>query len=502
MVGITILAAVWGLIGPARLGGEVTPLVVSGTSMQPALEDGDLVLLRREERYEVGDIVAFVDPVLNDNITVHRVIAERDGYYQTQGDNRGTGDLHNPTSDEIIGRAWRRAPGLAGAAIELTRARSIFLLLVAGMAVGFASTGAAPSEGERPRLPSRGRHAVRETLSRYSPVGLQLAIFGALVLLAGIAVATAPLWRGTTEASFVSASYSVDSQLTYGGLVTVDGLYDDNLLAPPAPVYRSVTTHLPLRFRTEIASPSEEHAVDAVLGTHRITAVVAQGADWSRTLELASATGFVESGAVTNTSLNLDLVDGLIAEFEAASGASGRYIFTITGESTVSARIRGEPIEGATESVLEFAIDDERLTFQGGVERLGGSAAGTIREPIEVPRQAAVPLFGDTPIENLVPVGIGGAVVGGVVLLAVAIATFRTRRDRPGGPIRARLGRLLARTETAPRLPLRIVEVEGIEDLTAVAEQRAGMVLELSSRHSLEYVVIDGDTAYRFTPAG
>ena len=72
----------------------------------------------------------------------------------------------------------------------------------------------------------------------------------------------------------------------------------------------------------------------------------------------------------------------------------------------------------------------------------------------------------------------------------------------PGGPIRAKLGRLLARAAEVPPLPSRIVEVESVDDLAAVAEQRSHVVIEDLDGAVPTYLVLDGDVAYRYTAAG
>jgi hypothetical protein len=66
------------VLGPSVIGGPATYLFVSGTSMEPTLSTGDLVIARRAETYEVGDIVAFHVPqdaegVARGGLVIHRI---------------------------------------------------------------------------------------------------------------------------------------------------------------------------------------------------------------------------------------------------------------------------------------------------------------------------------------------------------------------------------------------------------------------------------------------
>lgn len=47
---------------PTQLGGPATYVVVSGDSMEPTLSDGDLVILKAQDAYSVGDIATFAVP--------------------------------------------------------------------------------------------------------------------------------------------------------------------------------------------------------------------------------------------------------------------------------------------------------------------------------------------------------------------------------------------------------------------------------------------------------
>lgn len=101
---LTLIAAIpllW-LIWPAWLGGANSIVVVSGSSMLPTYENGDVLVVRTGSP-DVGDVIAFRVPGRAGQI-VHRVIERRpDGTMLVQGDNRITPDLPLPSDADVVG---------------------------------------------------------------------------------------------------------------------------------------------------------------------------------------------------------------------------------------------------------------------------------------------------------------------------------------------------------------------------------------------------------------
>ena len=101
---IAVLAfAFW----PARLGGATSYVIIKGTSMEPKFHTGDLAVVRAQDHYNVGDIVAYRIPrggPGGGKMVIHRIIGHRHGGYLMQGDNRTTPDTWNPTNHDIVGR--------------------------------------------------------------------------------------------------------------------------------------------------------------------------------------------------------------------------------------------------------------------------------------------------------------------------------------------------------------------------------------------------------------
>ncbi len=87
-----VLVPLWfTFLAPRAVGGPLSMIWVSGTSMEPTLYTGDLAVLYRADTYEVGDIVAFDIP--EGGTVIHRVIEVTSEGHRFQGDNR---DFHDP----------------------------------------------------------------------------------------------------------------------------------------------------------------------------------------------------------------------------------------------------------------------------------------------------------------------------------------------------------------------------------------------------------------------
>ena len=108
------LAFVW-LAWPQTLGGRVAYVRVDGWSMNPTLHNGDLVVVRRQQSYRVGQAVAYRIPAGEFGagaLVVHRLIGG-DGVhgYVTRGDNRTINDPWHPRTSDVIGLIRFDLPG-------------------------------------------------------------------------------------------------------------------------------------------------------------------------------------------------------------------------------------------------------------------------------------------------------------------------------------------------------------------------------------------------------
>jgi len=132
-----LLGAWFAFLRPSFLGGTTGYVIVSGASMQPEMQTGDLVITTREDGYEHGDVVAFRVPegeAAAGSMVIHRVVGGNgtDGYV-TQGDNRELADQWRPTANDVEGSSRLLIPK-AGVLIAFLRT-PLGIALTAGLLV-------------------------------------------------------------------------------------------------------------------------------------------------------------------------------------------------------------------------------------------------------------------------------------------------------------------------------------------------------------------------------
>jgi signal peptidase I len=110
LVAVLVAILVWSLIAPVQLGGRISYVNVRGISMEPTLYTGDLMVMRRQESYEVGQIVAF-ESDMGGAIVVHRIVDVVGERHLLKGDNNAFLDRYTPTVDEIVGAEVFTIPG-------------------------------------------------------------------------------------------------------------------------------------------------------------------------------------------------------------------------------------------------------------------------------------------------------------------------------------------------------------------------------------------------------
>ncbi len=198
---LVVAAAIWWLtLAPTQLGGPVTLAVVSGTSMQPALNDGDLVVAYRQSSYRLGDTVIY-DKL--GGIVIHEIFAYGPAptLFRTHGINNRYADTWRVTASDIRGKQLLILPGAGKAVIEFT---SNPLLAGAG-ATALAAFVLLPSRRSKPsaRLAELLAHSATERRRIKRTLALEFAWLAVLVLATFVSSALLlvrhlPLWPQLT----------------------------------------------------------------------------------------------------------------------------------------------------------------------------------------------------------------------------------------------------------------------------------------------------------------
>lgn len=118
-------------------------VVLSG-SMEPTLMVDDLIIVREEGDYQVGDIVVFQDGA---SLTVHRLISLEEGIAVTQGDANNAADDPIPT-ESFVGVVCGRVPKLGAVARVLKSPVGVVTLLGGALLLAETSYRSERKEGD------------------------------------------------------------------------------------------------------------------------------------------------------------------------------------------------------------------------------------------------------------------------------------------------------------------------------------------------------------------
>lgn len=194
-------------LAPTQLGGAVTYVIVDGNSMEPGFHLGDLVLVRTEPSYQVGDAVTYQNKEMG-KFVFHRIIETELDRFILKGDNNPWLDSYHPNQDEIVGKLWVHIPKL-GKAIEWMRLPinlAITMSLLGGILM---------MDMTKKTPPGKGKHKAAQNFSgrKINESAVYFAGFLTLVFL-GLSIFsfTHPLTRATGNIPYQQEGYFFTQQ--------------------------------------------------------------------------------------------------------------------------------------------------------------------------------------------------------------------------------------------------------------------------------------------------
>ncbi|HEX2064872.1 MAG TPA: S24/S26 family peptidase, partial [Acidimicrobiales bacterium] len=156
---LQVLAGWFLLLGPQFIGGEAAYVVVSGSSMEPNLYEGDLVVVRRQPSYGPGDVVAFRVPQGNVGegaVVIHRVVGGSPATgLVLRGDNRTAPDVWGPTRRDVVGAQWFSVSG-GGTALGILGSPLALAAFAGTLAFLMVATATPSREPEEARVGTVG----------------------------------------------------------------------------------------------------------------------------------------------------------------------------------------------------------------------------------------------------------------------------------------------------------------------------------------------------------
>jgi signal peptidase I len=502
-LGGAALAAValagWLLAGPSQLGGPVTYVAVTGTSMEPALHTGDLVIVRKVPEYQVGDVVAFRNTQLRSTV-LHRIIAVEDGRFVLQGDNNDFVDTYRARPEDIVGRRWI-VIGRAGKVIELVRTpvgAAVLLMVIA--AIAMSGTGKRKKKKAGRATPGTGSvswlHETRgPTMLVAGAAACAFALLGAFALI-----------RPAQRTETAKVPYTESGRFTYEGRAESGPVYPTGRVATGQPIYLQLVDdlHFQFAYSLETSSPNE------VAGSGSLDAVLSDGNGWSRRFALAPETEFEGTRWNVDGTLHLGAVRRLTNEVQKATGVfRDFYTLTVVPRIAVDGTIAERDFSTNFAPGLSFQVG--ALEMQVASEATASSATpahgdalrpsqgGAVVAPYEVASSFSV-LGVSLDVAKARIVGGAGTVLSLMLLALVGLMVRAPRKDE-ASLIDARYGRMIVPVDSvSPDPTASVVEVTEIESLVALARRYDRALLrEKREDGAHRYVVENEGTIYSYT---
>jgi signal peptidase I len=492
IITVLCLAAIWVAFAPVKLGGQAAFVLVNGVSMKPVFHSGDLVIVRQAPVYQVGDIIAFQDPLLGVSV-IHRIVDVREDRYVTQGDNNTWIDSYKPTRADIIGKLWLHLPGMAPA-MEWVRAP-------VNMAFAFGLIGSFSFKNLLSAKPGKkGKKKGAGPNSPAGPVGLFGAALYALLALAGLFLAltiyafTRPLTRAADTITY--NQFGVFSYTALGA----PNVYDAENVSSGEPVFTELACVLDLSFTYRL----EGERLSDIVGNQQIVAVLMdEQSGWRRTIPLIVNKKFKGSEYTSAASLDLCKLQGLIAEVEKKTGVRlGNYTLSIRPQISVEGKISGQEFADSFEPSLNFKFDNLRFYLLGNSAQqdpLRTGAGGSVVPKTRVENR--VGLLGlQISVQALRSVSLTGLGVALLGLLGLAGYFLRRQKQDPDMIIRLKYaGMLIEVTGQGPKKTAAVIEVGSVDDLARLAERQNGMIMHQVCKDGHVYFVLFEGATYRYT---
>lgn len=476
-----VVAAVVLVVGSGLAGGPVGWLVTSGASMLPDTRPGTLVVVRAQDGYDVGDVVAYRNQDLG-SVVLHRVVGVDGDRLVLQGDANSWVDPFRPGPQDVLGSRVLAVPGLGSALHAVRDAAPVGLVAgVVLLVLWSRRTGRAgdvlhggPERRRTPPLPTAGS---------VLPDGARPAATTGLLACVALAALTVLLPAAVVPASTASAAVDVD--LAYGATVPVSAAYPDGRLGHGQPVFTRVVPELP---------------VTARLALHPAKGTRVEGR-WHLRIVLGDASGWQ---APVWDGPRLPLRDGGTARATVVPAA-----LLALGDDV--ARTTGVPATGRTvsvQAVLEGSlVKAGRSTPLPGSPSLDLSLDGAVLRPAPTAPAPPVPQTATaTPSRDAVALGplavpvrplrvlSGVGALGCLAVLLLALGAGRPDDGPDGAPDGDRV------LETAPvALVPPVVDVRDLRALTALADRYDRLVLTWEHDGGRTWVVQDDGTSYRWT---
>lgn len=483
MIGLGVM---WIMFAPTRMGGSATYVMVNGISMEPGYHLGDLAIMRRAAKYQVGDIVTYHDSQMHAYV-IHRIIAVDQDRFVLKGDNNSWIDAYRPTQDEIIGKLWLHIPKL-GKTFRWLRAPLNLALAV--LALGGVLMVNMMMKKDR----QKNRQSSRRNPGEIVETGILLfGIFTLFFLGTGIFALTRPLTRpaGNIE-------YQQEGHFSYSAAGT-PLLYDTDTVRSGEPVFPRLTCFLQVSFIYNLTGAQ----LQSVSGSYQMIArVMDEQSGWQRSIPLNQSAAFSGNTFSTSSTVDLCQIITLVNTLEQETGLrANHYTLEIIPQVQMNALAAGNQINAAFEPELVFHFDEVHFSLaapKGQDDPLNVTQKGSAQNVSTAAN--IIPILGwNVEVSTLRLIAFVGLALSASGLLLMGISMFSTAQKGQEAMIRLKYGNLLVNVhEQDLQLSSSSIDVTTIDELARLAERHNTVILHMALNFIHYYLVQCNGTTYRF----
>ena len=487
-----ITITLWVLFAPLQFGGSTAYVIVAGNSMSPKYRLGDLVVMRSQSSYKIGDAVTYRHPEIN--YVFHRIVEiDIEGNFIMQGDHNTWLDRYHPSQEEVIGKLWLHAAGL-GKSLENLRSPWGFAIL----AIVFSFllfTIVVPPEKKRGRRKEHGRGNVMSGSHQKTGENLFiLAVFALGAFVLGIAAFRQPVQNEITT----PLSYEQQAIFRYTAHVP-SGIYDSDQIQPGEPIFRLLngSFSIGLDYLFTSAQPT------SLNGSYKLLARVSDGSGWKRTLELTPETTFSGNVFTVSETLALDKIQGFIDVFERETGVErGRYTLSILPEVQIEGALSELALQENFSPEINFDITNLEVVL-----RKAANANENVLNPTQKSalmrisyEQNQLNILGlkiPVLLARWIALGIGIPAAFFLIFLLVQLYVLVQRSELER--VQIWYGSMLVKARDIQMLDApRQVEMASIDDLANLAEQDQRPILHLPDNDSHHFFVQTPEQLYHY----
>jgi signal peptidase I len=508
-LGLVALVLLWFYLAPVGLGGSTSYVVTDGISMEPRFHTGDLALVRGQDSYRVGEVVAYHSRMLH-TIVLHRIIGRSGGRYVFKGDNNHFVDPEHPAAGQLIGALWLHIPGV-GTSLESLRSPALLGILLALATLLF--TGAAFTRRRRLRRRQRragenaGHPSMHPRQSVAGPAAGVLAI-GLVALLGFVVLALVAYTRPSTARSAFHVPYKQSGTFSYSANAAPGPTYPGDVAVTGDPLFTHVVSAVDLRFGYLFHAA----AAHSLRGRASLSATIASPSGWHTTLQLGGPTYFHGDRVLIRGRLDLASLLALLHRVETMTAvSSGSYTLTLVPRVSATGSLAAQSLHTTFSPQIQFSLSKleaqpvlppagSPAAGQSSATPFAPSASGSVKggryQPLSLSLGVARPSVATARAVAITAI----TIIVGALLVMLAFVRPRVRDE--SAAIRARYGRLIVAVERVWQLPgVAVIDVADMEALVRIADHYDRSILHETTAAGEAFWVSDESGQFRYTVA-